>query len=186
MANNKPYCYDCPLQLYNKNVLIAGRGTIHTGDIIVIPYIDKQSSIANDILTNKVVAELAAVYSPTGEQLDNHFYITSAIKCNYNVKLPIDENVTNKCLNYLRHEILNIRPRTTLLIGDSTKFVLGLNVKETIGKVYNKNGRYYVTNYNPLCKYYNEDDYKVFIREAKFFFNAVAFNCFNHYKLINL
>lgn len=186
MVDNKQFCYDCPLQLYNRNVFIKGTGTIHTRNVIVIPYIDKQSSNADNILVNKVVEELAAVYSPTGEQLENSYYITSSIKCNYNVKLPIDDNVTCKCLNYLRYEIKAVKPRTTLLIGDSTKFVLGLNVKDTIGKIYNKNGHYYVTNYNPLCKYYNEDDYKTFLKEAKFFFTAVAYNCFNHYKLVNI
>ncbi len=186
MVNNKPFCSYCPLKLYNKNVLIRGTGTIHTRNVIVIPYIDKQSSNENDILANKVVAELDHVYFPTGEKLKDHFYITSAIKCNYNVKLPIDENVTDKCLNYLRYEINNIKPRITLLIGDSVKFVLGLTVKDTIGKIYIKNGRYYVTNYNPLCKHYSEDDYKTFIKEANHFFNAIAYNNFNHYKLMRV
>ena len=187
MGDNKVYCSDCPLQLYNKNIKITGRGTIHTRNLIVIPYIDKVSGKSRNILSNSVVEELNSIFnSPTGELLEDYFYITSSIKCNYNVKLTIDDNVTNKCLNYLRHEIQTLRPRTILLIGDSVRFVLGVSVKESIGKIYYKNGYYYITNYNPLCKHYSEVEYKVFLQEANFFFSAIAYNNFNHYKLVNL
>lgn len=178
-------CRKCPFRLSNgKHYCVRGKGNT-AGFMVVLPNVTYKDK--NDITNNSIFKELESTYQfVTGDSLLRDSYVTSILKCYETESVPFNADVFNNCKQLLFSELVFTNASIVLLLGNAVELMLGIPIKDTIGKIYHVRGRYFITNYNPLVKIYSEENAKIFTGIFYTFISAVKHNDFSNYKLVEL
>ena len=160
-------CESCALRLFNpKGHNIIGEGCTLYGNIIIIPYIDKDAYRRQDIVFDngvKIVQDV--IMESCNENVLDWCYMTSLIKCKETQKCPINDDILRNCFTHLIKEFEEIKPKNVLLLGtDTPAKVNDLNFyNHSIKKPFiDVKGINFNWNFSPYVKYYNRDRFELF------------------------
>lgn len=149
------YCKDCVMRLFNnKHYNLHGVGNPYFGKCIVIPSVDYNAYKNGNIEFSSQVEIIRDELSFTGEL--NSIYILPLIRCSSELGCKIDNTIYNNCINYFAQDIKRFNFIDIMLLGESSKLFLGINIRNNLSTVYvSSNNRNYTVNYSPLVKYTN-------------------------------
>lgn len=174
----KDVCQDCALRLFNtKGHNIIGEGCTQYGNVIIIPYIDKDAYRRQDITFDngvKIVKDI--ITEECNEDILNWCYFTSLIKCNETTKCPVNDNILRRCFTHLIKEFNDIKPKNVLMLGtDTPAKVNDLNFYNysTHRPFIDVKGINFSWNYSPYVKYYNKERFNLFKSSLIEWFNQV-------------
>lgn len=160
-------CTNCPYNIISKHCYYPAIGNTMSGNLIVLPYISNNAlSIINDIIDD--------------ENLLDNVSITALIKCPYNNKFPINENVITHCIQYLISEFNTDNFTNIMLLGDASRYMMGIgNIKEYLSKVVvSRKKRNYFVNYNPLVK--DDKQFELFKAHLIKWYDSVINKTYNY------
>ena len=160
-------CINCPYNVISKHYYYPAIGNVMSGNLIVLPYIsDNALNIIYDTINDCNL-------------LDN-VCITALVKCPYNNKFPINENVIAHCIQYLITEFNADNFINIMLLGDASRYMMGIgNIKEYLSKVVvSRKKRNYFVNYNPLVK--DDKQFELFKTHLVKWYSAIINKTYNY------
>lgn len=125
----------------NADIMFIGEGPGAEEDIQGEPFVGKAGKLMNQ------------AFIGIGIERDN-VYIANIVKCRPpNNRTPIKEE-TNACLDYLRNQVMLIKPKIIVLLGNTAlKNILGeeYSITSTRGKWINKKNIMYMSTFHPAA-----------------------------------
>lgn len=175
-------CEDCALRLFNKHYNLKGIGNPFSGNLIIVPNVDYNASKKGDMSFSSQVEVIKDCLSSSTGELDN-LYIVPLIRCN-DLQCEVNDDIINKCKLYLSQDILKYNFKRILLLGESVKLVMNINIKDNINSVFVGCNRVWNVNYSPLVKYTNEDLFKHFKYFLNKWYNSTINNNYPYKQLL--
>lgn len=160
-------CTNCPYSIISKHYYYSAIGNTMSGNLIMLPYIsDVALNIINDIIHD--------------DNLLDNVSITALVKCPYNNKFPINENVIAHCIQYSISEFNADNFVNIMLLGDASRYMMGIgNIKEYLSKVVvSRKKRNYFVNYNPLVK--DDKQFELFKAHLIKWYDSVINKTYNY------
>lgn len=160
-------CDKCALRLFNdKGYNISGQGNPNYGNLIVLPYIDKDAYRNQNISYANMVKDMQEIIKEeTSEDLLDWCYVTSLVKCKETRRCEITDIILRNCFENLIEEFRLYDFKQVLLLGVDTPSKFNeLNLYNfSIHRAYiNTTNVNFSWNYSPGVKYYNADKFEIF------------------------
>ena len=125
----------------NTDLMFIGEGPGADEDYTGIPFVGRAGKLMN------------MAFQGIGIDRKN-VYIANIVKCRPPGNRNPQEDEINACLDYLRNQVIFIKPKVIVLLGNiALKTILGneLSITNTRGKWFNKNGIMYMPTFHPAA-----------------------------------
>ena len=142
-------CVNCKLYKVRKNVLF-GEGAKNAKIMVIGDSISAEEENQKKFFVGKSGKLLEFAFQTVGIKKEE-IYITNITKCRTPANRLPEQDECNICLNYLRNQVILLKPTIVILLGDIViKNILG-NELECIkqGKIIEKKGIRYLCTYSP-------------------------------------
>lgn len=148
----------------NADLMLIAEAPGYYEDKIGKPFVGKAGDIINEALNQNTLSR-------------EDIFISNIIKCHPPGNRNPEEDEIKVCLDYLRNQVLLLKPKVVLLLGSiASKCILGEEyfISRCRGKVINKKGIKYIPTWHPAAVLRDERkkndfliDFKLAVEESK-------------------
>ena len=181
----KEGCSNCPLRLFNKRHYMQGAGNLYTGKVIIVPSIDNVAYKRCNFECSEYISIIKEVLhiSSTGE-LDTA--IIPLIRCKESIECPLNSDIINNCISYLKQDFIKYDFKDILVCGDAARTILNVSdIKPYTNNLFiSNNKRRYVVTYNPLVYHTNDELFEQFKKDLVRWYYSVNNKYFDSYEVI--
>lgn len=161
-------CNKCPL-CHNRNKIVLGEGNKNA----VIMFIGEGPGADEDVQGRPFIGKAGQLMNKAFEALDIHreeVYITNIVKCRPPQNRVPDKVEANACMNYLRNQVILIKPKIIVLLGSTAlKNILGqdYSITKERGKWIEMKGIWYMPTFHPAALLRDDNKKIDFWRDLK-------------------
>lgn len=159
-------CGNCKISKVRKNSN-TGKGNINAKIMIIGEMPTNEEENKNELLVGANANILKLALKINNIDIEKDIYYTSLIKCKTYGNRKAEDDEVAMCINYLRNEVMLIRPKVIILLGKNVAInILGKNIDLEEKVVIRKNIKYIIT--YELIELFRDENKKIrFLEDIK-------------------
>lgn len=145
-------CKKCKLSITRKNV-VFGVGNPYAKVMFVGEGPGADEDLQGEPFVGKAGQLMTKAFEGIGIKREE-VYIANIVKCRPPENRNPEEDEVNACLNYLRNQVIMIKPKIIVLLGNvALKNILGkeFGITQNRGKIIEKKGIQYIPTFHPAA-----------------------------------